>query len=137
MSEEVIYIVGNNSTIRKGIERIGLSISEGEINALRFGKTISLEDRGLGELGSLFILVSALSQPLLGKLHKTLTFQDLLGKVTDSAPCSGVPIYAWNAEDTSRCYLYLTTIEGKPAIRLGNMSLINSTDSLMVESNLA
>jgi hypothetical protein len=134
---EVTYIVGNNSTIRKGIERIGLSISEAEINALRFGKTISLEDRGLGELGSLFILVSALSQPLLGKLHKTLTFQDLLGQLTDSAPCSGVPIYAWNAEDTSRCYLYLTITEGKPAIRLGSIDKHNSSDSLMLEPKLA
>ncbi|HLO85758.1 MAG TPA: hypothetical protein VK203_12230 [Nostocaceae cyanobacterium] len=133
---EVTYIA-KISPIRKGIERIGLTMSEAEINALRFGQTISLADRGLGELGSLFILVSALSQSLLGKPYKTITFQDLLVQMTDSASCSGVPIYAWNAEDTSRCCLYLTMMEGIPAIRLGNISLNNCSDSLMLEPNLA
>ena len=134
---EITYIAWTNSTIKKGIDRTGLTMSEAEINTLRFGQTISLENRGLGEIGSLFILVSALSQPLLKKQKKTITFQDLVVQITDSAPCSGVPICYWNAEDTGKIYLYLTVIEGKPAIRLGSMDKHNSNDSLTLESKLS
>ncbi|MGK7878143.1 MAG: hypothetical protein AB4426_34000 [Xenococcaceae cyanobacterium] len=108
--------ITETSEIKKGLNRLSLNISESEINEIQMGKTISLEGRGLSEIGSLFILASAISAVNLGKPKKTVTFRDLTETVNKSADCSGLPIYCWNSDSLGKCILYLTLVDGKPGI---------------------
>lgn len=101
--------------MQKGVSLLGLALSESELNELWLGNYISLEGRSLSEIGSLFILAAALSAINSGKTKKTVTFQDLLKVVTESARCPGIPIYCWCDCFGKRC-LYLTLVDGKPAI---------------------
>lgn len=108
----------NPHKIQKGVSLLGLHLSESELNELQSGNYISLEGRGLGEIGSLFILAAALSSSKFGKAKKTITFQDLPKVVSESETCSGIPIYSWNLDSPSgQYYLYLTLVDGNPALR--------------------
>jgi hypothetical protein len=108
----------NHHKIQKSLNLLGLKLSETELNELKTGKTVSLEGRGLSEIGSLFILASALSTSILGKTKNTITFRDLPEAVTESTCCSGIPIYCWNCDPPYRkCCLYLTLVHGKPAVQ--------------------
>lgn len=107
--------------IQKGIKLIGLRISEFELNQLELGNTISLENRRLGEIGSIFILAEALSA--VNSVKRNITFQDLPETVREFSWCSGVPIYCWNSELIGKCCLILTLVDGKPAIRVSSQNL--------------
>lgn len=114
---EVINYSGN-SPISKGINLIGLELSCSEMNELKSGNYISLAGRSLSEIGSVFILASALAAVNSGKTKKTITFQDLPEAVTDSACCAGIPIYCWDSGNSGKSYLYLTLVDGEPAVRI-------------------
>ncbi len=102
--------------IQKGINRLGLTLSEAEINDIKVGKNISLESRCLSEIGSLFILASAISAVSSGKKTNNITFKDLPEAVNNSPSCTGIPIYFWDSDALGKCALYLTLVNGKPGI---------------------
>jgi hypothetical protein len=106
--------------IQKGIHRLGLKISEAELNELKGGKTISLASRRLSEIGSIFILAEALCA-----IHsvKKITFGDLPNVVTGSLNCSGVPIHCWTSDVLGKSCLVLTLEDGKPAVRISSQEL--------------
>ncbi len=112
------YLTQNLETgeIQKAINRLGLTLSEAEINDIQVGKNISLESRCLSEIGSLFILASAISAANLGKKMNNITFRDLPEAVHNSTSCTGIPIYSWDSETLGKCSLYLTLVNGKPGI---------------------
>ena len=102
--------------ISKGANLLGLTLSCSELNELQIGNHISLENRSLSEIGSLFIMVSALADINAGKAKSDVTFGDLPKPITDSQCCSGIPIYCWETDSQKIC-LYLTMVNDKPAIR--------------------
>ena len=107
----------SDQEIRKSLHLLGLNLSDSEVNESKIGDTILLENRTLGEIGSVFILAAALSAANLG--NKKITFQDLFKAMTESedSPGYGVPIYCWHDSLQSKYCIYLTLIQGKPAIR--------------------
>ena len=107
----------SNHEIRKGLNLLGLNLSDSELNEAKIGDTILLENRTLGEIGSVFILAAALSAANLGK--KKITFQDLYKSMTESQSSSGygIPIYCWHDSVQKKYCIYLALIHGKPAIR--------------------
>ena len=105
-----------DSPIHKCLHILGLNLSESEIGELKVGKLVSLESRDLSEIGSVFILAAALSAVNLGKTNKKITFRDLPQSLKESAHCSGIPIYCWQDDSQKRCCIYLTLIDGKPAV---------------------
>lgn len=107
------------STIQKGLNYIGLKLSDSELNELQSGNPISITSRGLGEIGSIFILAAAVSTWNSGNIKKTIAFQDLRKVLTDSAPCSGLPIYCWDSSSASKCCLYLNLLNGVLTVRIG------------------
>ncbi len=96
--------------IQKGINLLGLKVSETDLQALQAGHTISLGSKRLGEIGSILILAEALA---LVNLVKSITFGDLLKAAQE--PAAGIPIYCWNSE-YGKCSLCLTLIDGNVAI---------------------
>jgi hypothetical protein len=109
-------LIAETNEIRKALNRVGLNISDAEINQILQEKQISLTSRDLSEIGSLFILASAISAINCGKSKKTLTFEDLPEKIGDSISCMGIPLYFWHSDLFGRCGLYLTLVNGKPGI---------------------
>lgn len=103
--------------LQNGLNRVGLTLSESELNDLNIGSTISLESMELSEIGSVFILASAISAVNLGKPKKPITFRDLPQVFEESACCCGLPIYCWNSDFLGKRCLYLTLVDGKPAVR--------------------
>jgi hypothetical protein len=103
------------SEIRKGINLLGLKINESELNELQVGNAISLEGRGLSEIGSVFILAEALSAI---NSVKSITFADLPKVSTETSRYSGIPIYCWDCERIGKCCIVLTLIDGNPAIKV-------------------
>lgn len=99
--------------IQKGIYLLGLNISEFELKELLSGNIISLENRGLSEIGLLFILAEALSAL---NSFKNVTFRDLSEVVTEASSSCGIPIFCWDSE-LGKCCLYLTLVNGKPALK--------------------
>ena len=63
--------------LEKGLQRVGLSLSEPELRQLSFGHIISLEKMELSTIGTLFLLASAASALNLGHIKKPIAFQDL------------------------------------------------------------
>lgn len=114
-----------NKEIRKGLNLLGLNLSDSELNESKIGDTILLEDRTLGEIGSVFILAAALSAANLGQ--KKITFQDLYQAMIESESSSGygIPIYCWQDNFQNNYCIYLTLIKGKPAIRTSYSLLSN------------
>ena len=107
----------SNQEIRKGLNLLGLNLSDSELDEAKIGDTILLENRTLGEIGSVFILAAALSAANLGK--KKITFQDLCKAMAESQSSAGygIPIYCWHDSVQKKYCIYLTLIDGKPAIR--------------------
>jgi hypothetical protein len=103
--------------LQKGLNRVGLTLSESELNELNIGNTISLEGMELSEIGSVFILASAISAVNSGKPKKPITFRDLPQAFKESACCCGLPLYCWSSNFLGKCCLYLTLLDGKPAVR--------------------
>ena len=110
------FLIDETQEIKNALTRVGLNISETEVNQILQQQRFSLEDRKLSELGSLFILASAVSATKFGKTKKHLTFEDLPAKIEDSTPCMGIPLYFWHSERLGRCGLYLTLVNGKPGL---------------------
>lgn len=106
------------SKVRKYCNLLGLDLSESEINELESKNYISLEGRALSEVGSVFILVAALSSANSGTDRKNITFQDLAQEVTDSAYCAGILLCCWNSEPAGKCCLYLTLVASQLAVRI-------------------
>ncbi|MEM6400522.1 MAG: hypothetical protein AAF757_09830 [Cyanobacteria bacterium P01_D01_bin.116] len=107
--------------ISKGANLLGLSLSYSELNELQSGNHISLENRSLSEIGSLFIMVSALADINADKTRTNITFGDLPKPTTDSQCCPGIPIYCWESNSQKMC-LFLAIVDGKPVIRSGRHS---------------
>lgn len=105
----------NPKEIKKGIQRLGLKLSDLELNALTTGQSVSLESRDLSEIGSVFILAAALSAQNLDKPKKTVVFQDL---PKNCSGCTGLPIYCWTGDTVEKHCLCLTLINGNPAVKI-------------------
>lgn len=105
----------------KYLNLLGLSLSESEMNQLNIGDIVSLEKRDLSEIGSVFILATALSKKNFGKSKKSITFQDLPTVVHQSNSCSGIPLFCWDSTSFARRCLYLTLVNGIPALRIGSI----------------
>lgn len=105
----------NPKEIKKGIQRLGLKLSDLELNALQTGQSVSLESRDLSEIGSVFILAAALSAQNLEQPKKTVVFQDL---PKSCSGCAGLPIHCWTGESVEKYCLCLTLINGSPAMKI-------------------
>ncbi|WP_013334438.1 hypothetical protein [Gloeothece verrucosa] len=109
--------ISDISELKKGLNRIGVNLSELHLNQLYSGESVSLEHLELSQIGSIFILVSAVSAVHSGRSKQQITFKDLPKSVQECADCSGVPIYCWFRTEHQKSCLYFTLIDGKPAIR--------------------
>lgn len=118
MSELTSTLV--NSEIHKGFHLLGLNLSDAELQEFQMSNTLLLENLSLSEIGLIFIMGAAMAACNLGKVKKTITFRDLQQSSTDSARYSGIPIYSWDCDalEQSCSYLYLTFVDGKPALRI-------------------
>ena len=111
--------------LRRGINRIGLNLSESEFNALVQGNSVDLEGRGLSEIGSIFIMAAAVAPLNLGKPRTLLKFSDLPTLVEpdippENASCPGIPIYCWLSDLDKKCCVYLTLTDSKPVLKIGS-----------------
>lgn len=102
--------------IKNGLNRLGLILSDIELNELDQKNVVFLEEIELSKLGSVFILASAVSAFFLGTTKRKVVFQDLPQGVRDSASGSGIPVYCWNFDSSQKRCLYLTFVDGKPAV---------------------
>jgi hypothetical protein len=108
--------------LRRGINRIGLNLSDLELQALEQGNSVSLESRGLSEIGSMFIMAAAVAAINLGKPRQPIKFSDLptIGDENNccqSSNCPGLPIYCWLSESDQKRCLYLSLTDGKPVLQ--------------------
>lgn len=103
--------------LQKNLNLLGLKLTDSELNEVQVGSEISLEDRSLGEIGSVFILAAALSAANSKNPRKPVTFRDLIQSLNESNDCQGIPIVCWNCSAQGRRCLYLTFSEGKPTLR--------------------
>lgn len=86
----------DRESIHKVLNYLGLTLLEIELDELEAGNCVRLGGRNLSDLGSLFIIVSALLTKNLGKSNKpSITFHDLPQVNADSNYLVGVPIYSW------------------------------------------
>lgn len=99
------------SRIQKGLNLLGLNISESELDELKSRNTLSLEGRSLSEIGSVFILAEALSA---ANCVKPVTFRELL------ECCSGISIYRWNSDLFGKYCLLLAFVDGKPVVKISS-----------------
>lgn len=110
-------IIPEIQELQKGLYRVGLKLSESEVNELNVGNIVSLKTLGLGEIGSVFILAAAVCHCKLSKDKKPITFQDLPTVGQDYNCCAGIPIYCWESDSFGKRCLHLTLIDGLPALR--------------------
>jgi len=115
MLESTLNLEAGN--IQKAVNLVGLKISDAELNELKSGNNISLESRGLSEIGSVFILAEAILRANLVTV-KGVTFCDLQKAMEDFSQHSGIPISCWDSETSGKCCLLLTLVNGKPAIKV-------------------
>ncbi|MDJ0697860.1 MAG: hypothetical protein QNJ49_04595 [Mastigocoleus sp. MO_167.B18] len=104
--------------LNKGLQLVGLNFSNSELHELQTQQIISIEDKSLSEIGSVFILAAAISSVNLGNPRHKFTFRDLLQEVDNSRCSSGIPIYSWEDESLIKKCLYLTVVKEKPVIIL-------------------
>lgn len=116
--DEVSTSSNNTKELNKGLQLVGLNFSDYELDKLQTQQIISIEDKSLSEIGSVFILAAAISSVNLGNPKNKFTFRDLLKVVDNSGYTSGIPIYYWEDESLIKKCLYLTLVKGKPAIIL-------------------
>jgi|GEM_PF-4813550 len=119
MIEYTQQMLLENSELKKALERIGLVLSEAEINDLNRGKTILLENMELSQIGLVLIIASALLANNQGQDKTAITFKDLPKKAHNCSSCLGIPLYSCKCElnDEFRC-VYLTFINGIPALKI-------------------
>ena len=104
--------------IKLGLSRLGLNLSDAEFNDINLGNSISLDGINLSEIGSIFIMASAIAG--VSGNHskkKPITFGDLPKLVKESSCCSGISIHCWRSDSQKKRCLHLTLIDGKPAVR--------------------
>ena len=128
-------LTAETSEIKKALQRFGLNISEAEVNLILQERQISLQGRGLSEIGSLFILASAISASSFGKPKRKFTFEDLPEKTSDVNACIGIPLYFWHSSSFGHCGLYLTLVNGKPGLSTcyDSTQTLDSQDSKLPE----
>jgi hypothetical protein len=114
------------SELSKGLKRIGLSLSDLQLHQIYNGETVSLENLGLSEIGSVFMLVAAVSTIHLGRGKQPIIFGDLTKTASECDCSAGLPICCWDVEDERKCCLYLTLVDGKPAICICTKASENS-----------
>lgn len=114
--------------ITKGFSLLGLNLSEIELKNLQSGKIISLETRNLSEIGSAFILATALFHKHSENPKKTLIFKDIFPSDLLSSINGGIPVYCWTTESFEQCCLYLTLLHGIPSVKI-----VSSFSSKQVE----
>ena len=107
--------------IQKAVNLLGLKISDAELIELKTGNNISLESRGLSEIGSVFILAEAILKANLLTV-KGVTFGELQKAMKEFSQHSGIPIYYWDSETGDKCCLILALVDSKPAIRVSYSS---------------
>lgn len=110
----------SESAIHKGLHLLGLKLSDPELQELRASNTLLLENRSLGEIGSVFILAAAMAALKSDNPKKQITFRDLPQATADVARCPGILLYCWNSDSLalSGPGLYLTLVDGKPALKI-------------------
>jgi len=108
----------DTNELKKGLQRVGLSLTEPQLSKLRLGKLLSLEEMELGAIGSLFILASAASALNLERRKHPIAFQDLPKATQGCQGCAGIPFYCWQSDGMSKRCLYLTIVDGKPAVNV-------------------
>ncbi len=104
--------------IKTGLSRLGLKLSAAELQDIHLGNSIPLDGINLSEIGSVFILASAIAG--VNGSHsqkKPITFGDLPKLVKESSCCSGIAIHCWLSDSQRKRALYLTLMDGKPAVR--------------------
>ncbi|WP_250564897.1 hypothetical protein [Adonisia turfae] len=111
----------NNQELQKGLNLLGLKLSENEFAALQAGRITSLKKRSLGEIGSIFILAAAMATKNIckSKSKKTVTFQDLPTTTVDFDTkhlWSGVPTHCWIDDSQKKHCICLTLEETHPAV---------------------
>lgn len=102
--------------LRKGLKRIGLTLSESQFQQLCTATMVSLEEMELAEVGSTFILAAAVSGNHLERKSRKITFADLVKFISNAHLCSGLPISCWSDQNNRSNCLYLTLIGGKLAL---------------------
>ncbi|WP_413166996.1 hypothetical protein ACL6C3_09880 [Capilliphycus salinus ALCB114379] len=109
----------DSQELKRGIQQIGLILSDPELDQLNQGHSISLEGVELGAVGSAFILASAIFARNFSKSKQPITFRDLRGKLPNGSGFSGIPIYCWAADVNlqKRC-LCLSIKDGTPVIQI-------------------
>ncbi|NEO45100.1 MAG: hypothetical protein F6K55_13605 [Moorea sp. SIO4A3] len=122
----------NFKEINKGINYLGLNLSDLELKLLQVGETVSLDARDLSEIGSVFILAAALSAKNSDQPKKTVIFQDL---PKNCSGCSGLPIHCWTDESIEKHCLCLTLVNGSPAVGINCPSKCKSQDQKVVVVN--
>lgn len=104
--------------IVKAVKSLGLNLSDGELETLESGNMISLETRGLSEIGSIFILAAALCPLNSEKPRKTPLFQDICGTDQPWTYEKGIPVYCWSCQSSLRYCLYLFLLNGIPSFKI-------------------
>lgn len=99
------------------LQKLGLDLSGSELNQLYCGQFVSLENLALADVGTIFILASAIANHNFKR--KNISFRDLLllSGTTDSF---GIPLYCWDNDTSAKYYLRLTFMEGVPMIVIQN-----------------
>lgn len=102
--------------LQRSLELLGVNLTELELNELYFQKIVSLEGKSLSEIGSLFILASALSKSYYNK--KNVTFGDLPKSTSEFSLCFGIPICSVNLKSSpDKLHVYLCLIKGKLCLK--------------------
>ncbi len=117
--------------LKSGLARIGLNLTSDQLEELVRGNLVSLEHLGLSELGSIFILASAVSALNLGRKKRKITFGDLPNPLQNCTCCSGIPVYCWLSDE--KCCIYLTLLEGKPVLRRCSQIQVEQVSDSLVQ----
>ena len=110
----------DSQELKKGLKRIGLTLSDSEIDQLNLGYSISLESMELGVVGSAFVLASAIFSQNFGKRKKPVTFRELPETLENCSGFSGIPIYCWMSELSQKLCLCLSINQGIPALQISS-----------------
>jgi len=116
--------------IESALTRIGVKLTELQLENLKEGLPVSLEHLSLGEIGSIFILAAAVSAINLGQSKTRITFSDLPRAIPGCSNCAGLPIYCWLVDEFTKYSLYLTLMEGKLMISTCNQVCQNHQEAL-------
>lgn len=106
--------------IQKGMILLGLKFSESELEKLKSGNIISLENRSLSEIGSAFIRAEVFSSRY---LSKPISLKEISENFILLLGTSGVPIHCWSSQNSKQNCLLLDLENGKPIIKIRGIGL--------------